>query len=75
MAQLLTDYPSSTSFVFYIKGRASTAAPITGALAGANGSYAEGDLTQIIKFTYDVASKSISYSTASSGGGGTPPAP
>ena len=112
MAKLLADYPESTSFVFYVKGRASAAAPITGAftlkahdsqmsllnspgsyiptvivknlgypvnfsssvVAGANGSYAEADLAQIIKFTYDVASKSISYTTAGSGGG-TPPAP
>ncbi|HTJ49598.1 MAG TPA: hypothetical protein VL443_09110, partial [Cyclobacteriaceae bacterium] len=43
-------------------------------VAGANGSYAEGDLTEILKFTYDVASKSISYETAT-GGGGAPPAP
>ena len=102
IAKLLTDYPASTSFAFYIKGRGSEAAPLTGAYvlkahdsymtmvnspgsyipsvvgsnfgpavnfssnvaAGANGSYAEADLTTIIKLVYDVATKNVTYTTA-----------
>jgi hypothetical protein len=102
IAQLLADYPSSSSFTFYIKGRGAGATTLSGAfilktytsqmtlinsggvnipgvngsnlntvtdftssvVAGANGSYAEADLTGILKFTYDVASKSLSYTTA-----------
>jgi hypothetical protein len=101
IAKLLTDYPSSPSFTFYVKGRGASAGPLSGAFilktfasqmtmvnsgganipsvtgsnlntitnfagnvaAGANGSYAEADLTTILKFIYDVANKSLSCTT------------
>ncbi len=103
IAKLLTDYPASTSFVFYIDGRAGAPVTLTGAFSlktfasqmtlsgsegsylpsiigdnlgtstnfssdlvgGADGSYAEADLTMIIRLIYDVASASISYITRS----------
>lgn len=98
--KLIADYPSSTSFTFYIKGRGSSPQTLNGSFSvktaaaemalsgspgsyipgvsgggifkdiinfssalvgGANGSHAEADLTTIIKFVYDVASRTLSY--------------
>ncbi|MFC0514544.1 hypothetical protein ACFFGT_10040 [Mucilaginibacter angelicae] len=100
LEKLLAEYPASTSFTLYIKGRGSAPQTLNGAFSvktaaaemvlsgspgsyipgvngggtfrdivnfsselvgGANGSHAEGDLTTIIKFVYDVASRTLSY--------------
>jgi hypothetical protein len=101
IAELIINYPASPTFVFYIMGRGSVAAALTGAyvlkvsgaqmtlggtpgsylpsvqgddfgsstnfttnvVAGANGSYAEADLTNILKLVYTVANAAITNET------------
>lgn len=101
IASLLIAYPTSPTFVFYIKGRGSVPITVSGAfglktfasqmalegnpgsyipriigsdlgqtinftselVAGANGSHNEADLTTIIRFSYNVSNKTITYIT------------
>ncbi|WP_412468364.1 hypothetical protein [Pedobacter sp. KLB.chiD] len=102
LAKLITEYPGTTDFVFYIKGRGASDQNLSGAFSlktkeakmvmtgdagsyvpsvtggdtvnytnfntfvvkGANGSYSEADLRNIIRFNYHVPTDTLTFTTA-----------
>ncbi|WP_426327864.1 hypothetical protein [Pedobacter sp. R-06] len=102
LAKLITEYPNTTDFVFYIKGRGAADQGLNGAFSlktkeakmimsgsigsyvpsvvggntthytnfttyvakGANGSYLEENLRNIIRFNYNVPSDTLTFTTA-----------
>jgi len=102
LAKLITEYPNTTDFVFYIKGRGASDQNLSGAFSlktkeakmvmsggagsyvpgvvggntvndnnfssfvvkGANGSYSEADLRNIIRFNYHLPTDTLTFTTA-----------